>query len=119
MKKNNGSNDSDLMSSVDSDSMESDISSYDEKKTPELRIENPNTFFNQKELCHYKNINKYFKECFEKNPENIIKMINVIEGKSDISLRILDWFVTKYSKKKITCNGNVKNVEAFDIGGLI
>lgn len=115
MRKNNGSNDSDLISSIDSESIESEISSQDDKKIPEFRIENPNTFFNQKELCHYKNINKYFMESFEKNPENIIKMINIIEGKSDISLRILDWFVTKYSKKKITCNGNVKNVEAFDV----
>jgi hypothetical protein len=115
MKKNNRTNDSDITSSIESDSNESDISSCDDKKIPELRIENPNTFFGQKELCHYKNINKYFKDCFEKNPEYIIKMIDIIEGKSDISLRILDWFVTKYSKKKITYNGNVKNVEAFDV----
>lgn len=115
MKKNNGTNDSDLVSSIDSESIVSEISSLDDKKIPELKIENPNTFFSQKELCHYKNINKYFKESFEKNPENIKKMINIIEGKSDISLRILDWFVTKYSKKKITCNGNVKNIEAFDV----
>jgi hypothetical protein len=115
MKKNNKTTDSDLISSSDSETYESEISSFDDKKNPEFRIENPVKFFNQKELCHYKNINKYFKECYEKNPEFITKMINIIEGKSDISLRILDWFVTKYSKKKIVCNGNVKNVEAFDV----
>jgi len=116
MKKSNESNDSDnMISSNDSDSSESEISSCDDKKIPDLRIENPNTFFNQKEICHYRSINKYFKECYEKNPEYITKMINIIEGKSDISLRILDWFVTKYSKKKISCNGKEKNVEAFDV----
>jgi hypothetical protein len=115
MKKNNEKNDSDLISSEDTDSSLSDESSYNDKKQPDLRIENPNIFFNQKELCHYKNIDKFFKEQYEKNPENIIKMIDVIEGKSDISLRILDWFVTKYSKKKISCNGGTKNVEAFDV----
>jgi hypothetical protein len=115
MKKNNKKNDSDSISSDDSETSLSDESSLNDKKQPELHIENPNIFFNQKELCHYKNIDKFFKEQYEKNSENIIKMIDIIEGKSDISLRILDWFVTKYSKKKINCNGGTKNVEAFDV----
>jgi hypothetical protein len=115
MKKNNSKNDSDLISSEEEDSTITDESSYNDKKQPDLHIENPNSFFNQKELCLYKKIDKYFKEQYEKNPENISKMVDIIEGKSDISLRILDWFVTKYSKKKISCNGGVKNVEAFDV----
>lgn len=115
MKKNKEQTDSDLISSDESDSQVSDKSSHGDKKQPELKIENPNKFFNQKELCLYKKVDDFFKECYEKNPENISKMIDIIEGKSDISLRILDWFVTKYSKKKITCNGGTKNVEAFDV----
>jgi len=56
----------------------------------------PITFFTKKELCYYKMINKFYKNCSD---VNITKMINIIDSKSEISLRILDWFVTKYSKR--------------------
>jgi hypothetical protein len=111
IKKNDSSE------SSNSDSQD-DIESSDEsneKKQPELKIENPNAFFNKIELCHYKIIDNFFREINKSNPDNITKMIDIIEGKSDISLRILDWFVTKYSKKKITQNGSVKNIDAFDV----
>ena len=36
------------------------------------------------------------------NNENIEKMLNIINGKTNISLRIIDWFVTNYSKKNFT-----------------
>ena len=36
---------------------------------------------------------------FFKNKHNLNKMTKIIYGNSDISLRILDWFVTNYSKK--------------------
>ena len=36
---------------------------------------------------------------FYKHHENLDKMINIINGESNISLRIVDWFVTNYSKK--------------------
>jgi hypothetical protein len=35
-------------------------------------------------------------------PENLHKMINIINGESNISLRIVDWFVTNYAKKYYT-----------------
>jgi len=61
---------------------------------------NPLIFFkgDMKELCLYKRVNKFYKSDCKK--ENIIKMIDIVNGKSKISLRILDWFVTKYSKKR-------------------
>jgi hypothetical protein len=34
--------------------------------------------------------------------ENLVKMMRIINGESIISLRILDWFVTNYSKKNFT-----------------
>tara|TARA_Y100000590_G_C15531726_1_gene943442 strand:+ start:25 stop:618 length:594 start_codon:yes stop_codon:yes gene_type:complete len=34
--------------------------------------------------------------------DHIQQMIPIIEGKSEISLRIIDWFVTNYAKKKNT-----------------
>ena len=39
---------------------------------------------------------------FYSNKENIHKMINIINGESKISLRIVDWFVTNYAKKYYT-----------------
>jgi hypothetical protein len=36
---------------------------------------------------------------FYKMNGNIKKVINIIEGKENISLRVIDWFVTNYSKK--------------------
>lgn len=36
---------------------------------------------------------------FYKNKENINKLLPIITGKSKISLRVLDYFVTNYSKK--------------------
>lgn len=36
---------------------------------------------------------------FYTKPENIEALINVVEGKSSVSLRLIDWFVTNYCKK--------------------
>lgn len=46
------------------------------------------------------------------------KIIPIIEGKSEISLRLIDWFVTNYSKKNSTivtsiCNNNVVHFNVF------
>ena len=83
-----------------------------QKKLPELTIINPVKFFNQRELCYYKKINQFFQNCYNNNPETLVYMIDIIEKKSNISLRVLDWFVTKYSKKMT----NNKNCELFDVG---
>jgi len=39
---------------------------------------------------------------FYQNHENLRKMLNIINGDSKISLRIVDWFVTNYAKKYYT-----------------
>lgn len=39
---------------------------------------------------------------FYDNKENINKMMNIINGESKISLRIVDWFVTNFAKKYYT-----------------
>jgi len=36
---------------------------------------------------------------FYKNQDNVQEIISIITGKSKISLRVIDWFVTNYSKK--------------------
>jgi hypothetical protein len=39
---------------------------------------------------------------FYKEKDNILKMMNIINGESKISLRIVDWFVTNFAKKYFT-----------------
>ena len=42
------------------------------------------------------------------NEENLNKMLSIINGESNISLRIIDWFTTNYSKKNFTIFDNEK-----------
>lgn len=46
---------------------------------------------------------------FYRNDNNLQKMINIINGNSDISLRIVDWFATNYAKKYFTVYQIKKN----------
>lgn len=39
---------------------------------------------------------------FYENKDNLHKIINIIDGESNISLRIVDWFVTNYAIKYFT-----------------
>jgi len=39
---------------------------------------------------------------FYNEKENILKMMRIINGESNISLRIVDWFVTNFAKKNFT-----------------
>ena len=39
---------------------------------------------------------------FYKNTDNLKKMLQIINGESSISLRIVDWFTTNYAKKYYT-----------------
>lgn len=44
------------------------------------------------------NLKKYYRE----NPENLDMMLQIINGESPVSLRIVDWFATNYAKQKFT-----------------
>ena len=46
---------------------------------------------------------------FYNNKDFLKKMINIINGESKISLRIVDWFVTNYAKKYFTVY-EIKNI---------
>jgi hypothetical protein len=46
---------------------------------------------------------------FYKKKENIDKMISIINGETNISLRIVDWFVTNFAKKYYTVYENVES----------
>jgi len=70
----------------------------------------PLTYFSKKEICYYKMIDRFFKK---RSQVEIQNMIDIISESSDISLRILDWFVTRYSKKRIDITLGEK--EAYDV----
>src|SRR6266566_4305166 len=65
--------------------------------------------FSKKEICYFAMIDKFFKRC---SSEMIVKMINIINGTDQISLRILDWYVTRYAKKHME---NIDSIE--DLAG--
>jgi hypothetical protein len=46
---------------------------------------------------------------FYRSDNNLQRMINIINGNSEISLRIVDWFVTNYAKKYFTVYSIKKN----------
>lgn len=52
--------------------------------------------FKRKEVYYLKTIDKYFRNDGSKN---VSKMIGIINKTSNISLRMLDWFAAKYTKK--------------------
>jgi hypothetical protein len=66
------------------------------KKDYEENKKNIINMYTAKELLYYDDMNKYFKSL---PVEYIEKMIEIIDTNSKISLRILDWFVTKYSNE--------------------
>lgn len=93
------------------DSILSSEESEEEVDMPDMNNFDPTKFFTNKELCYYKMIDKFFRNC---NIEKIKKMIDIVNGNSEISLRVLDWFVTRYSKKKLEFDGN-NTGETFDV----
>jgi len=51
---------------------------------------------------------------YKKDNEKMDKMLNVINGVSRISLRIVDWFVTNYAKKHYTVY-EIKDTQRFKV----
>jgi len=72
---------------------------------------NPHTFFkSQKQLCYYKMVDRFFKKStIEINK----KMVDIINANSIISLRVLEWVVTKSNKKSV--NIKIGDNEYFSI----
>jgi hypothetical protein len=67
--------------------------------------------FKKKELCYYKMIDDYYKRC---SADEIDRMLGIIRKTHSISLRVIDWFVTRYSKKRIDIEID-NNKETFDV----
>lgn len=83
--------------------------SIDENTSIEKNF-NPETFFseNQRQFRYYKIINKFFRKCDNSMIEKMVKIINKDksaekdnESGNCISLRVLEWVVTKCSKKNV------------------
>ena len=68
-----------------------------------------------KEIWHYKMLEKFFLNC---DMTTIQKMVDIINGNHLVSLRFMDWFVTRYCylyKKSITVNNIFCNQNNFNI----
>lgn len=109
LDKNNDYDDSYLESDSEEETSET---TYDTHEIPEINeIE-----LSKKETFYFKIIDKYYRNL---DPKKVETMIDIIEGKSKISLRLLDWFVTRYANKhKIRFETEVKNTDKdkFDQG---
>ncbi len=73
------------------------------------------TDFKSKEKMYYIMLDKYFNNC---SVEEIQSMIDIINGNHLISLRFLDWFVTRYCylyKLSINVNNNYNKEKNFNI----
>ena len=72
--------------------------SFDQKSIPVKSGKSEIDYgFNNKEMLYFRTLKDYYK----KNPENIKIMLEIVADDKDskISLRIIDWFVTRYAKK--------------------
>jgi hypothetical protein len=83
-------------SSSDSESINSNSTNENDEICENF---DPLIFFKTpKQLCYFKMINSFFKKC----PIEIInKMVDIINLESVISLRVLEWVVTKSGKKTV------------------
>jgi hypothetical protein len=87
----------DSNSESENNNSDSEIDEMDDDDVPDDF--DPLTFFkSQKQLCYYKMIDKYFKKCSFVLREKMVKIIN---SESIISLRVLEWVVTKSNNKGI------------------
>jgi hypothetical protein len=60
------------------------------------------SYTDEKFTSKEKDILEKNKKFFSADQKYIQEMLDIIDGKSDISIRVLDWFVANYSKKKNT-----------------
>lgn len=68
--------------------------------------------FTPHEILYYNRVNAYFKSLEEKKFKLMTEILN---GKADISLRLLEWFITKYCDKYKTTKCIKENGENFVI----
>jgi len=64
----------------------------------QLKSGRPNTTVRNRVQCKQELIVAWLQEFFT-NPGQLEAILPILQGKSDISLRLIDWFVTNYAKK--------------------
>jgi hypothetical protein len=70
----------------------------------------------QQTVPHKKDILMDKLNIFYRDPQNINYILPILNGKSRISLRLIDWFITNFAKKyntKIICNDNINTIKQF------
>ena len=94
MNKNNEnlSNDTSITEENSESSENLDEENLDDENIPDI----DGLTLTNKEKFYYRMVNNFFKAL---GNDKIDNMIDIIEGRSKISLRLLDWFVTRYSNK--------------------
>jgi hypothetical protein len=63
-----------------------------------LKTARPNTTQRNRVLCKQELIVSWLQEFFT-NPGRLEEILPILQGKSKVSLRLIDWFVTNYAKK--------------------
>lgn len=101
------------MSDSESSDSDNDIFSNESIHNVDGAEISPSKFFEKKELCYYTMADRFFKTSCSK--DDIKLMVNIINAESDISLRVLDWFAAKYSKKRNKVNIPGDGTEEFDV----
>lgn len=94
----------------------SDASDIDEDDTYVEKDFKPEVFFagNQRQFRYFKMIDQFFRKCDRPAVEKMVKIINKDKREGDcISLRVLEWVVTKFSKKNVDIN--IDDKEYFSI----
>lgn len=87
--------------SVESDGDDSDDSDDNDMANVPLITE---MTLSKKETYHYKIIDKYYKTL---DIKKVLTFIDIVEKRGKVSLRLIDWFVTKYScRYKIRLDNN-------------
>ena len=94
------------ISSTDTDDSKSRGHTYsDDDNTYIEKNFDPEIFFvdNQRQFRYFKIINKFFRKCDQDLVEKMVKIINKDKNNDSgcISLRVLEWVVTKCSKKNV------------------
>ncbi len=95
------------ISSTDTDDSKSRANTYnsDDENTYIEKNFDPEVFFadNQRQFRYFKIINKFFRKCDYELVEKMVRIINKDKNNDNscISLRVLEWVVTKCSKKNV------------------
>ena len=97
---------------IESNETEDNSSTLSTKSTNEIVLDAKNTVFSSKEKLYYKMVDRFFRNAGQ---DNIKKMIDIIESEYYISLRLLDWFVTRYANKYKTTYNLTNENDRFNV----